>query len=107
MKTMKDLYDAEIARMNGTTIVAVPDPAHKHGAGKPVWVLSSCNAFRSTKIARQPIKSDLITGSAYAPPVGPMTSGVWDIMHPVGCQCGSGSNLVGPGHSDWCQCYKV
>lgn len=87
MKTMKDLYDAEIARMNGTTIVAVPDPAHKHGAGKPVWVLSSCNA--------------------YAPPVGPMTPGVWDIRHPVGCQCGSGSNLVGPGHSDWCQCYKV
>lgn len=28
--------------------------------------------------------------------------GAWEVV----CECGSGSNAIGPGHSDWCGCYR-
>lgn len=25
----------------------------------------------------------------------------------LNCECGSGSNLLGPGHSAWCRCFRA
>lgn len=178
MKTMRDLYDAEIARMNQPhywkdgQLRYVGDEAknytHKHtftvknfypvtfaeealadfskkraehewkvwmdavvaraaavatpASGQPVWVPIAYEAFRSTKIARQPSKSDFKIGVmsswegvfadncacgalSCGAALGCQDSAKETLA--LSCQCGSGSNLIGPGHSDYCQCYKV
>lgn len=102
-------YDLAVAEATvavpttGPTVITGVDM----GAGKPVWGLSSYDAFRNTKVARQPIKSDLRIGvlSIWEVPEGRQDSAKETLV--LSCQCGSGSNLIGLGHSDWCQCHSA
>lgn len=114
-------------QIKGTTKVIVPAPAHNavryarwFGSNEPHVVHGIEGAQDSFKmVKREPIKADKIPESwltgvfadncACGAPSCGTALGCQDSAKEtstLSCQCGSGSNLTGPGHSGWCQCHS-